>query len=149
MDITPNAIIDTIYTWYSNFTNNVTSSVSNLTVRDYIRLVWLIGGYLFLRPYLDKGFRKLMEYGVKKEGEETAFPQGGVKKTKLSANALRGEEEEEEEDGEEGTAEASGVMNWGATARRKQRKYMDYLEQEAERRKAEDDDKDIEDLLED
>lgn len=143
------SVTDTLYTLYSNFTNNISTSVSNLTIQDYIRLVWIIGGYYFLRPYLDKGFRKLFDSGnAKREAEEAAAAETAGK-TKLSANTLRqGDVAESDEEGED-EGESTGVSNWGRSARRKQRNFMKYLEQEAERKRAEDDDKDIADLLED
>ncbi|KAM5466676.1 hypothetical protein MauCBS54593_005933 [Microsporum audouinii] len=144
------SVTDMLYTLYSNFTNNISTSVSNLTIQDYIRLVWIIGGYYFLRPYLDKGFRKLLDSGTAKREAEEAAAAETAGKAKMSANALRqgdtaGDSDEEEED----EGESTGVSNWGKSARRKQRNFMKYLEQEAERKRAEDDDKDIADLLED
>ncbi|KAF3484445.1 uncharacterized protein GIQ15_03769 [Arthroderma uncinatum] len=143
------ALTDTLHTWYSNLTTNVSTSVTNLTLRDYIRLVWIIGGYYFLRPYLDKGFKKLLDSGNKKAEAEEAAAEDAAVRAKLSANALRdgGNLEESEEEDDEG--ESTGVSNWGKSARRKQRNFMKFLEQEGERKRAEDDDKDIADLLED
>ncbi|KAL1954104.1 hypothetical protein VTO42DRAFT_1728 [Malbranchea cinnamomea] len=149
-----------LHTWYSNFTTNVAESFAGLSVRDYIRLVWIIGGYLFLRPYLDKGFRKLMDRGHQKaeaaqaqaereEAERRA--KSDAAGAKMSGNMLRGAFVEEDDDDSEsdGDGRASAVPQWGKSARRRQRKFMEWLEQEAERRRNEDDDKDIADLLED
>ncbi|WEW59155.1 hypothetical protein PRK78_004624 [Emydomyces testavorans] len=139
-------MLTALYTWYTNFTTNVSSSVSNLTVRDYIRLIWMIGGYLFLRPYLDKGFRKMFEKGVAKSEKAEAQTQTAAGQTTSTANHLRGGREEDEDESE---VESTAVPQWGKSARRKQRKFMEYVEQEAERRREEDDDRDIADLLED
>ncbi|EAS34684.3 uncharacterized protein CIMG_00038 [Coccidioides immitis RS] len=146
-------LLAVLHTWYTNFTTNVSNSVSNLTVRDYIRLVWIIGGYMFLRPYLDKGFRRLFEKGVAKsekaeeaQAEAQAQQAGGAM---LTANDLRdGRGNESEDDDDDGGA-SSAVPQWGKSARRKQRKFLEFLEQEAERRREDDDDRDIADLLED
>ncbi|EEP75319.1 predicted protein [Uncinocarpus reesii 1704] len=140
-------ILAVLQTWCGNFTTNVSSSISNLTIRDYIRLVWIIGGYLFLRPYLDKGFRKMFERGAAKSEKEEADAEADQMMPTSNPNLLRDGRDQETEDEDEG--DSSAVPQWGKSARRKQRKFMEYLEQEAERRKEEDDDKDIADLLED
>ncbi|KAK2811567.1 hypothetical protein FQN49_008446, partial [Arthroderma sp. PD_2] len=70
-------------------------------------------------------------------------------KVKLSANSLRQGDLADESEEEDDEGESTGVSNWGKSARRKQRNFMKFLEQEAERKRAEDDDKDIADLLED
>ncbi|PGH07583.1 hypothetical protein AJ80_07972 [Polytolypa hystricis UAMH7299] len=150
--------LTTLQTWTSNITSNVSNSIPHLTLRDYIRLVWIIGGYIFLRPYLDKAFRKLLESHTDKTDAADAAAEREARKAKLSANALRGiiedddgdEGEGSDEDGDEG-GKSTAVPQWGKSARRKQQKFFLHLEQEAERRKNEDEDdlKDIADLLED
>lgn len=148
-------LVEFLRGYYSNFTNNMSNTLTGFSVRDYIRLIWIIGGYIFLRPYLDKGFKKLMESGSAKEqaedneDHEALSTDAGVK---ISANTLRGIREkvegEQGEDGDSDVGESTGV-SWGKSARRKQRKTIEYLEQELERKMEEEDDKDIADLLED
>ncbi|PGH18406.1 hypothetical protein AJ79_00475 [Helicocarpus griseus UAMH5409] len=177
-----------IRTYLDTFTTNLSTTVSSLTLRDYIRLVWIIGGYLFMRPYLDAAFRKLLTSNMDKadkekqerEREEALALAGGKKgaadvtgagagKAKLSANALRGvlrelgeddgvgggadDEGDEDEEGEgqgqgQGTAVGGGPQ-WGKSARRRQKRALKELEEAAERMRGEEDDRDIEDLLED
>ncbi|OJD27969.1 hypothetical protein ACJ73_00625 [Blastomyces percursus] len=158
----PTSVVATLQTWSTNFTTNVSSSVSSLTLRDYIRLVWIIGGYLFLRPYLDTGFRKLLKTNMdksdaeEKEREraeaETANAGSAGARAKISANALRGAlgvgSDSEEDENEEGVEKTQAVPQWGKSARRRQKRVLRQLEEAGERLR-EDDDKDIADLLED
>lgn len=146
-------IVDTLRGYYSNFTNNMSDTLTGFSIRDYIRLVWIIGGYIFLRPYLDKGFKKLMESGSAKEEEEEEVDEGHEDvAAKMSANALRGIREkvdkEQDEDDDSDVGESTGV-SWGKNARRKQRRTIAYLEKELERKREEEDINDIADLLED
>ena len=39
--------------------NSFASLLSELPLQQLIRLAWIIGGYILLRPYLELGFRKL------------------------------------------------------------------------------------------
>ena len=151
----PTHLFTLLQTWWTNISINLSTSVSNLSIRDYIRIIWIVGGYVFLRPYLDKGFRKLFETGqnkadaaqAKAEWEEMQKDGGAVN---MSANELRGETAEFQgnSDPDADVGHATGVPQWGKSAKRKQRKFMEYLEQKAEEMKDEDD-KDIADLLED
>lgn len=145
-------LLATIQTYVANFTSNVSRTFSNLSLRDYIRIVWIVGGYLFLRPYIEIGFRKLFQLGNKEETEtETADGKGqgqGQLQTqtgrpRVSANALRDGIEQELE--QEQQPEDEDVPQWGKSARRRQKKFMEFAENQEE----DDDDKDIEDLLED
>ncbi|EEH18431.1 hypothetical protein PABG_00994 [Paracoccidioides brasiliensis Pb03] len=155
----PTSILSTLQTWSTNLKSNLSNSVTSLTLRDYIRLIWIIGGYLFLRPYLDSGFRKLFTSNMdKSDAEEKAQEQaeaavvGSVgARAKLSANVLRGAlgDNSESNDEEDGTGETTGVPQWGKSARRRQRRVLRQLEEAALRHKEEEDDKDIADLLED
>ncbi|PGH01905.1 hypothetical protein GX51_04959 [Blastomyces parvus] len=151
----PTSLLTTLQTWSTNLTTNVSSSVSSLTVRDYIRLVWIIGGYIFLRPYLDTGFRKLLntqmdksdaEEKERERAEAEAANSGSAgARAKMSANALRGalgvESDSEEEDEDE------DVPQWGKSARRRQKRVLKQLEEAGERLREDEDDKDIADLL--
>ncbi|EEH42059.1 hypothetical protein PAAG_03980 [Paracoccidioides lutzii Pb01] len=156
----PTSILSTLQTWSTNLKTNLSNSVTSLTLRDYIRLIWIIGGYLFLRPYLDSGFRKLFTSNMdKSDAEEKAQEQAELEaaavgsvgaRAKLSANALRGAlgDDSESNEEEDGTGETTGVPQWGRSARRRQRRVLRKLEEAALRHKEEEDDKDIADLLE-
>ncbi|EEQ90953.1 hypothetical protein RJZ56_005991 [Blastomyces dermatitidis] len=157
----PTSLVATLQAWSTNLTTNVSSSVSSLTLRDYIRLVWIIGGYLFLRPYLDTGFRKLLNTNMDKSdaeerererAEAEAANAGSAGATaKISANALRGAlgVGSDSEDDEEGPEKTQAVPQWGKSARRRQKRVLRQLEEAGERLREDEDDKDIADLLED
>ena len=122
-----------------------------MTVRNWIRIVTLVGAYLLLRPYL-------LNLGKRLQGKqhEKSIPvpdskpkTKGQKKVKFSPNELRGQVEKQikEDSDSEGEAEASGPA-WGKKARRRQR--MDVrkiLEVEEKRLLAEEGDEEIKDLL--
>jgi hypothetical protein len=136
----PSPLLTALQTWSANISN----SFSSLALKDYIRLVWIIGGYIILRPYLDRGFRRLMESGASTAEQAEA----GAKKAKTSANALRGVVDSGEEEDED-EVEKDAVPHWGKSARRRQRRFLKEIEREAERKREEEDDRDIADLLED
>jgi hypothetical protein len=138
-------LVAVLQTWGSNFTSNVSNTFSNLSLRDYIRIIWIVGGYLFLRPYLDKGFAKLQNRGAAKmESAEREESERAAAET-----TTRGTETTGSGDGQEqGAEESKKVPQWGKSARTKQEKYMEWLEKESERLQQEEDDKDIADLLE-
>ncbi|KZF19530.1 DUF1531-domain-containing protein [Xylona heveae TC161] len=135
-----------INAWASNLHHNVSRSLANLTVYDYIRLVIIIGGYCLLRPYLIQlGARfQAKDHERKLDSEESHSSPAAV-----SPNSLRGQigipEDSEEED--------VGVVgpSWGQTARRRQRQLIRRILDEEERRRAEEDptesDKEIEQFL--
>lgn len=138
--------------WRGNAGRAVTQTFTSLTIKDYIRLVWIIGGYCFLRPYLEAGFRKLFESGRAKEerkkAEEDAAAEAviaeKVAKGEIPAKAADLGEWAEQDD--ELEADKS-VPQWGRGARLRQRKAMQLMEQHMQRLKDEDDDKDIEEFL--
>jgi hypothetical protein len=142
------SLVAVLQTWASNFTSNVSNTFSNLSLRDYIRIIWIVCGYLFLRPYLDKGFAKLQNRGAAKM--ESAERQ----ESERAAAAASGKTTDESRDGQEQHAEESMTTattkgpQWGKSARRRQEKYMEWLEKESERLQQEEEDKDIADLLE-
>lgn len=125
-------------------------------MKDYIRLVWIVCGYLIIRPYIDKGFKKLLEQNTDKEESQESNEQGDGQqhqKAKMSGNALRGvtseKSQQQKEEEEDDKAVSTSVPQWGKSARKRQEKFFQLLEREVERKKEEEDDKDIEDLLED
>lgn len=46
--------METIRTYASNLVNNLHGSFARLKPEGWIRLVWIVGAYLLLRPYLVK-----------------------------------------------------------------------------------------------
>lgn len=131
-----------------NMSNNLHSTFTNMTIQGWIRLIVIVGGYMLLRPYALKWLGKRqfesMEEQERKDREEEE------ERAKITPNQLRGEKgpaEFEELSDDEGESTAS---NWGAKARVRQRTMIkQMLEREERRRLEEEDDKDIEDLLED
>ncbi len=129
-----------------NASNNLTEVWGEMSAKDWIRLIIIIGAYMLLRPYATKylGKRQVeqMEEDDRKEKEKA--------KAKLSPNALRGEGNPYEDiDEYYDEAETTGA-GWGEKARTRQRVMLKkLLEAEERRREEEEDDKDIADLLED
>ncbi|CAH0053319.1 unnamed protein product [Clonostachys solani] len=137
-----------------NMSNNLHSTFANMTIHGWIRLIVIVGGYMLLRPYALKylGQRQFesMEEQERKDREEEE-----KRGAKISPNQLRGQngavdlDEDEDEFFEEDEGKSSATR-WGQKARIRQRTMIkDLLEREERRRLEEEDDKDIEDLLED
>lgn len=108
---------------------SISSTISHLTVYDYIRLVWIVGGYIFLRPYLELGFRKLFatQYG---EGSGPVAAVGALS--------------------DEQGSQTIGPTGWGATARKRHAMIMEAWEDEQAKRAEEEDLEGIDpELLED
>ncbi len=139
---------------YINFTRNSVEMWDGMTPLKYIRLVAILGAYLFLRPYLQKWGERTQAKQHEKELSKAEMDAANGKKAKISPNALRGAtggktvkwEDEKEAEGEAEDEGADGG-EWGKKARRRQRKFVEkVLEgEEAERRAREgdEDDKDI------
>ncbi|KAI5300909.1 hypothetical protein KEM55_004039 [Ascosphaera atra] len=141
------------HTWPTNASNAMRDTFSSLSIRDYIRIVWIIGGYVFMRPYLEKLFRKMFEKGqARQHAEEEEEEREAAAEGRMTANDLRGTStavKEDEVDDEDEELVNRKVPQWGRNARLRQKKAMRLIEEEFERRKEEEDDKDIADLLED
>ncbi|CAK7207679.1 hypothetical protein SEUCBS139899_010490 [Sporothrix eucalyptigena] len=149
----------------NRFVNNISGSFGSLTIHQWIRLVVIAGAYMLLRPYLIKlGSRfqmKQHEADEKASLEEAAAIAAG-KKAPLSANDLRGgaakkapqqpESDPDDSDDDVPGAVVSGT-DWGKTARKRQRrvlrKMLEAHEQALADAQADDEDKDIEEFLED
>jgi Protein trafficking PGA2 len=131
-------------TWAGNFQRNTSSAFAELRLKDYIRLVVIIGGYCLLRPWLMKLGAKMQTKSHEADSADTGL---------MNPNELRGkveipgvdEDSDEEEEGE-GTA-----GNWGRNARVRQRKFIrEALEKEEQRLRDEteaESDKEIEEFL--
>lgn len=120
----------------------------NLTPKDYIRLLAIVGGYCLLRPYLVRFGGRFQASDHEREIDDTEVLSGD--KVIISPNVLRGQipedtDEEEEEEGDK------GVVSWGRKARRRQRGLVRKIVEAEEKRRREeeeaDSDKEIEEFL--
>ncbi|KAH8682902.1 protein trafficking Pga2 [Tricladium varicosporioides] len=138
--------------WGNNLVRNSIHSFDGMRVKDWIRMVAIVGAYLLIRPYLMKWGAKIQEKQHNKEidADEVAGP-----KAKVSPNVLRGhggkEVEIPDSDSEgEAEGEATGAQ-WGKKARKRQRAYDKKLLAEVEERRRQlqedDEDKDIMEYL--
>lgn len=132
----------------------------NLTPKDYIRLLAIVGGYCLLRPYLVKFGGRFQASDHERKIDDntekilTGGGDGGRGRDKgiISPNVLRGQIPEDTDDDEEEEKEGDkGVVSWGRKARRRQRGLVrKIVEAEEKRRKEEDEadsDKEIEEFL--
>ena len=139
-------MVENIQYFASNFLHNL-QHVFDMDLRTAIRLVVIVGAYLLIRPYLIKGGAKLQEkqhekvYEADKKRDAEAL---------ISANSLRGHVEVPEDTDDEEESQATGV-NWGAKARKRQRKVVKKILEADERLRldaeGDKDDQDIMDLL--
>ncbi|KAI0810532.1 protein trafficking Pga2 [Xylaria sp. FL0064] len=126
-------------------TTNVSASITNMTMQQWIRLVAIVGAYALLRPYIIKFGAKHQEKQFEKAQQETA---------EISPNQLRGElgipDESDEDEDDIGQGESTGA-DWGKNARKRQRKMIKQLLDAEEKRLQEtldeQEDKDIEEFL--
>ncbi|KPM41304.1 hypothetical protein AK830_g5256 [Neonectria ditissima] len=128
----------------ANASNNLAATFSDMSAQNWIRMIVIVGGYMLLRPYVLKLAGKVAVRKLEEQDEK----EKAAAKAKISPNELRGGVAEDgSEIGEEG--ESTGA-DWGEKARTRQRVMLKQLvEAEELRRQEEEDDKDIEDLLED
>ncbi|MCJ1485575.1 hypothetical protein MMC06_005750 [Schaereria dolodes] len=127
--------------------HNITNAVTNLTLKHYIRLVVIVGGYALLRPYL----LKLGARFQAKDHDRELDPNEMSSAAAISPNSLRGQiplPEDSESEEEKG---ASTATSWGRKARRRQRHMIRKIVEAEEQLKAEeaeaDSDKEIEEFL--
>lgn len=124
-------------------------STRNLTPKDYIRLLAIVGGYCLLRPYLVRLGGRFQASDHEREIDDSEILSSGDKGI-ISPNLLRGQipEDSDEEEEEEGD---KGVVSWGRKARRRQRGLVRKIVEAEEKRRREeeeaDSDKEIEEFL--
>ncbi|KAI0532656.1 protein trafficking Pga2 [Xylaria digitata] len=125
-------------------TTNVSSSITNMTAQQWIRLIAIVGAYALLRPYIIKLGAKHQEKQFEKAQQEVA---------EISPNQLRGElgiPEESDDDDDDVQGETTGA-DWGKKARKRQRNMIKQLLDAEEKRLQEtideQEDKDIEEFL--
>ncbi|KAI9776087.1 MAG: hypothetical protein M1839_000600 [Geoglossum umbratile] len=137
-------VTEYLQTWAGNLRRNVSSSVSQLSLKDYIQIVIILGGYALLRPYLLKLAGKFQA----RDHERELDPNEMSSDAAVSARSLHGQVQVPDDTDEE---EGSGTgADWGRGARRRQREMVRrILEAEEKKRveEAEDSDKDIEEYL--
>ncbi|KAF2446844.1 DUF1531-domain-containing protein [Karstenula rhodostoma CBS 690.94] len=130
---------------------NFTASFSRLKPEGWIRLIWIVGAYMLLRPFLMKLGARAQERQHEKESAEAVDTGAEVHPNELRGGkkiAIPGVDSDDEE---EKTEAKPG--QWGKKARVKQRKFIrETLVKEEKRLQDEqeqEDLKDIADLLED
>ena len=133
--------------WVQDFRKQAAESSRNLTAKDYIRLLAIVGGYCLLRPYLVKLGGRFQASDHERELDDTEI----LSPAAISANSLRRQiDVPDDSDSEEEVNGAQGP-NWGRTARRRQRKIIKRAVEAEEKRRAEeeeaDSDKEIEEFL--
>lgn len=129
-----------------NATNNIAQVFNDMTPKEWIRLVAIVGAYLLIRPYVLKHATKKNVERMEKESKERE------EQAKISPNELRGGKKAIDGDDSDDEGESS-TTDWGAKARTRQRTLIKRLMKAEEERKQElqddEDDRDIADLLED
>ncbi|KAF3902544.1 hypothetical protein ABW21_db0205581 [Orbilia brochopaga] len=126
---------------FSNFTRNLSATLSSATTTDYIRLTAIVGGYMLLRPYLQKLGAKYQERDHARAvdaAEESSMAATGVK-----ARVVAGEDDSDDDSDGDG---------WGRKQRLQQRAQRAQRRKEIEERTArggfdDEEDKDIEEYL--
>jgi len=123
-------------------------SATQMSAKQWIRIIIIMGAYLLLRPYLLKYAAKAQEKQYEKtaQGDERArAAKDRVAKAKISPNSLRGQvevPEDTDEEEEEAEGQPTGA-NWGKKARKRQRQFVKkVLEEEERRAELEDDSED-------
>ncbi|KAI9803437.1 MAG: hypothetical protein M1833_000956 [Piccolia ochrophora] len=139
--------MSTFQTWTANARNNLSSTVSRLTVQDYIRLTVIVGAYCLLRPYLIQlGAR----FQAKDHEREIEPSEKDALAVEVGSDGQKARVEIPEDTDEEDGGDSADV-SWGTKARRRQRAVVRRLLEAEEKRKAEEeeerDDKDIEEFL--
>ncbi|ORY71244.1 protein trafficking Pga2 [Pseudomassariella vexata] len=131
----------------SRFTNNLGESFSSVSLKQWIRLVTVVGAYLLIRPYVLKHATTRQQAQLEKEHEADE-----AARAEIQPNHLRGQIDIPEDSDDEEVAEgAATATNWGGKARKRQRQFVKKLLDAEEQRLADlqedEEDKDIEQYL--
>lgn len=137
---------------YVNLTRNSLAMWDDMTLLRTIRIIAILGAYLFLRPYLQKWGERTQKKQFEKEVEKSKQPQavmaandlrdGGGKKGKGKGKG-KGVKFAEEVDEVEGKEE-----EWGGKAKSKQKeKVRKVLEKQEELRRVEQEDEEDKDIM--
>jgi hypothetical protein len=142
-------IINMVSAGAHNLYRNATHMFDGMDLRNWIRIVAVVGAYLLIRPYF-------VNLGIKmqKEAHEKAMNEHKAKKEKeavLSPNAFRGNVKIPEDTDTEEEKSTAADANWGKKARKRQRQMVrKILEQDEKKRREQqedDEDKDIQEFL--
>jgi hypothetical protein len=131
-------IVETVSHYLLETIGDVQDWLATPKIKRWLRIIVIVAAYLMLRPYIEMFFKKMFEKQMDKEDaerkkkreEEEGFLAPGTERAKKNANSLRvgggAAEDEKENEGsdEEDEAEkikASGVMDWGRGARKRQK----------------------------
>lgn len=152
-------MIDTVGGYVSQGFDNLQRNVyayGSMSIREWLRIVVIVGAYLLLRPYLTKGAAKIQADRHAKEMDPEEMVNAKAERAVISANSLRGQVQlpEESDSDEAEVAEAAGTgANWGKKARKRQRQMIKRIIEADEKLRREteafddEEDKDIEQYL--
>ena len=166
--------MDAIQTYFSNFINNLHGSFARLKPEGWIRLVWIVGAYLLLRPYLVKlgARRQQKQHEASQADDDTGAElhpndlRGGKKAATMATpgdkstsgakagkqlSVATGKKTTMPKAGNHGGDTEAKAGEWGNNARARQRKVMRAMSEKQEQRlQAEQEEElgDIQDLLE-
>ena len=88
------------------------SFVSSLPLQQLIRLAWIIGGYVLLRPYLELGFRTLFANQNEHESDGIASAAEGPPQNGNAADGVA-------DYNDRNSGATAGLTAWGAAARKR------------------------------
>lgn len=83
------SILTSIYNGIISFPRNLQTSLERLEIKDYLRLVWIVCGYLLLRPWIDSWFRKWFEYGERRKEKKEQKKMEEEDAARVDANSIR------------------------------------------------------------
>ncbi|KAJ1329051.1 Protein trafficking PGA2 [Microdochium nivale] len=139
---------------YDRTTTNVTGTFKNMTLKQYIRLVMIVGAYMLFRKYvIVHGARFQQRQMEKREAADKAEEE--KRNAEMTPNQLRGAElglaEDTDSEGEDAAASSGAVLQFGKKARRRQRnaikKILDAEEERLRQLQEDEEDKDIQEFL--
>ncbi|KAL2067637.1 hypothetical protein VTL71DRAFT_15733 [Oculimacula yallundae] len=126
---------------YINLTRNAVHMWDDMSMLNYIRMIAIVGGYLFLRPYLQRyGERVQARNHEKMLAKKATEEKGG--KAKISPNALRAGGGKSVKFADEGGDAVEEKEEWGKKAKKRQKKVQDLLDKEGKRLEDLDDEED-------
>ncbi|KAK2593019.1 hypothetical protein QQS21_009273 [Conoideocrella luteorostrata] len=143
-------IIARLSQYGQNASQNISEGFNDISLQGWIRIIIVAGGWMLLRPYLQKfvtkgAVAKMERDDRKARGEED----GKLPHPELTPNEYRGIKEKLYADDDDAGADGTG-SDWGQAARVRQRKMLrGLLEEDERRRAAQDEDADIQEFLED
>jgi len=131
-------VTDFIYDVADRFRNvgpNIWKSFSDTELKNWIRIVAVVGAYLLVRPHLIKYGAKKQEQELEKVDKE---PLAGPK-AKISPNALRDTSGKAIELDDSDNEVEDGAPQWGKKARVRQRTVVKKIQEAMEQKSREDD----------